>query len=177
MKGTNKAVITLLLCIPVVFLADDTIGEPYLSNSQPFFLIENVNRQAEAWATCAAVWNIMAELTQANGGSKVKIEKYSNFGNGAKMAVAMSYVSDVIKDTNIDQSRLRATVRFAQTASQSMPEVQMVAIKSDLEVKGENPWFDDFFATMDICIENLQGQQSHVDGWRALATSGLLKFE
>ena len=177
MQVIKTIVITLLLSLSVLSVAEDTAGESYVSNAQSFFLIENVNRQAEAWATCSAVWDIMAQLSLANGGSKSEIEQYSNMGNGAKMAVAMSFFSDAISEDNVDQSRISATWRFAQTATKSMPEVQMTRILADLESKGMEAWFPDFGATMRVCTDNLEGQQAHVDGWRALATSGLLKYE
>jgi len=30
-------------------------GKSFINSSQPFLLIDDVNRQAEAWATCVAV--------------------------------------------------------------------------------------------------------------------------
>ena len=175
MQVIKAIVITLLLSLSVLSVAEDTAGESYVSNARPFFLIKNVNRQAEAWATCSAVWDIMAMLTVED--SEAQAEQYSNMGYGAKMAVAMSFVSDLVKADDFDKDRFEATWRFAQTAAKSMPDVKITAILADSESRGADAWSLDLGATITVCKDNLEGQQAHVDGWRALATSGLLKFE
>jgi hypothetical protein len=177
MQVIKTIVTTLLFSLSVLSVAEDTVGESYVSNAQSFFLIENVNRQAEAWATCSAVWDIMAQLSTTNGGSKSEIELHSNRGSGAKMAVAMSFLSGMLSDDSVDQNQLNATWRVAQTALESMPDVQMTVMLADLEAKGYAEWLPDLGATMTVCMDNLEGQQSHIDGWRALASSGLLKFK
>ena len=175
MKGINTIAITLLLCSPLASIAEDKEGKSFVSGAQSFILLENVNRQAEAWATCSAVWDIMAIMTTDD--SKSKAQEYSNLGNGAKMAVAMSFVSELVKADDFDKERFDATWTFAKAALESMPEVQMTAMMANLERRGVDSWMPDFAATMEVCTENLELQQVHVDSWRALATSGLLKFE
>ena len=175
MKGINIIGITLLLCSPLASIAEDKEGKSFIFGAQSFILKENVNRQAEAWATCSAVWDIMVMMTTDD--SKSKAEEYSNLSNGAKMAVAMSFVSELVKADDFDKERFNATWTFAKTALESMPEVQMTSMLASLEHRGVDSWMPDFGATMKVCTDNLELQQAHVDSWKALATSGLLKFE
>ena len=175
MQIINAAVLTILISIPVLSIAEDKEGKSFVSDARPFILINNVNRQAEAWAACSAVWDFMAMLTVED--SEAQAKQYSNMGYGAKMAVAMSFVSDLVKADDFDKDRFEATWRFAQTAAKSMPDVKMTAILADSESRGADAWSLDLGATITVCKDNLEGQQAHVDGWRALATSGLLKFE
>ena len=175
MRFFNTVIITVLLVSPTLSTAESKEGKSFLPEVQSFILIEDVNRQAEAWATCSAVWDIMAIMTGDD--SKSQAEQYSNLSNGAKMAVAMSYVSDLAKANDSDKGRFNATWTFAKTALESMPQVQMTSMLADLEQRGMDSWMPDFGATMKVCTDNLQAQQVHVDSWRTLATSGLLKFE
>ena len=177
MKSMKTIAITLLMSFSVLSLAEDKVGESFVSDAQPFFLIKDVNRQAEAWAACSAVWDFMAMFTLKEGGTQAEIEQYSNMGNGAKMAIAMSFVSNLIAADDLDEDRFKATWTFAKTLIESMPDVKMTSMLADLEQRGMDLWLPDFGATMKVCTDNLEGQQAHVDGWRALATSGLLKFE
>jgi hypothetical protein len=175
MRFFNTVIITVLLVSPTLSTAESKEGKSFLPEVQSFILIEDVNRQAEAWATCSAVWDIMAIMTGDD--SKSQAEQYSNLSNGAKMAVAMSYVSDLAKANDSDKGRFNATWTFAKTALESMPQVQMTSMLADLEQRGMDSWMPDFGATMKACTDNLQAQQVHVDSWRGLATSGLLEFE
>ncbi|MGI9269879.1 MAG: hypothetical protein ACR2PE_05075 [Porticoccus sp.] len=165
-------VVTIMLVVPLNATSKEEEGKSYISYQQPFMLIENVNRQAEAWATCSSVWNIMAELSSD---SKAQAEEYHNLGNGAKMAIVMTFVTSVISEDTFDQKRFNATWRYAKTLMYSMPEVKSTSILADLESKGMDAWFVDFGATMKHCTDNLESQQYYVDMWRSLATSGLLE--
>ena len=84
MRILNTIVITVLLGTPILTIAESKEGKSFLPDVQSFILIEDVNRQAEAWATCSAVWDIMAMMTGDD--SKSQAEQYSNLSNGAKMA-------------------------------------------------------------------------------------------
>ena len=149
-------------------------GKSYINSSQPFLLIDDVNRQAEAWATCAAVWQIMSELFND---SKAQADEYSNLGNGAKMAIVMTFVSSVISEDNPNPQKFNSTWTLAQTLMESIPDVMLTSIIADLETKGMDAWAMDFKPTVAQCTENLETQQYYVDLWRSLAASGLLDFK
>lgn len=177
-----------LLCLCLTFmtsisLAQDleptktpaaTKGKSFINSSQPFLLIDDVNRQAEAWATCVAVWQVMSELFNE---SKAQADEYSNLGNGAKMAIVMTFVSSVISEDKSNQKKFSSTWTLAKTLMDSMPEVKLTSIMADLEARGMDAWSEDFKPTLAQCTNNLETQQMYVDSWRSLAASGLLDFK
>lgn len=149
-------------------------GKSLINSSQPFLLIDDVNRQAEAWATCVAVWQIMSELFNE---SKAQADEYSNLANGAKMAIVMTFVSSVISEDKSNPKKFSSTWTLAKTLMDSMPEVKLTSIMADLEARGMDAWSEDFKPTLAQCTNNLETQQMYVDSWRSLAVSGLLDFK
>jgi hypothetical protein len=149
-------------------------GKSFINSSQPFLLIDDVNRQAEAWATCVAVWQIMSEVF---GESKAQSDEYSNLANGAKMAIIMTHVSSAITEDNPNPQKLSSTWTLAKTLMDSMPDVILTSLMADLEARGMDAWFRDFEPTFVQCNDNLETQQMYVDSWRSLAASGLLDLK
>lgn len=45
----------------------DTAGESYLKTPGQIVLLDDVDRQAEAWAVCAATYEIVGEVLRAGG--------------------------------------------------------------------------------------------------------------
>jgi len=175
MQFRNIAIIIALLSNPVLSFADNKSGGPFLPDARQFILIDDINREAEAWATCSAAWDIMATLEERN--STAQAEEFSNLSNGAKLAVGISLVADLAMADDVNKDRFNATWEFAKTAMESMPEVQTTSILANLERRGMESWMPDFLAAVTVCSENLESQQLYVDMWRGLATSGLLKFK
>ena len=147
-------------------------GSSWVDGSVPITLISNVNRQAEAWGFCSATWTVMANLPES---TPAQSTLNNQFSNGAKVALAMTYIADLSDD--FDPKELKSTWIFAKTVMESIPEVQLNWIMADLEEKGADTWVDDLIATKQVCEDNLDGQQMYVDLWRGLATSGLLEFK
>ena len=57
-------------------LGNDDI--PYVDGSKAFVLITDVNRQAEAWGTCSATYDVMAMLLAES--NPAQAEQYKNLG-------------------------------------------------------------------------------------------------
>jgi len=151
------------------------VSSSYISSTKPFSEIKDPNRQADAWGTCAATYQITAELMEADS-NKAKL--FREQSNGASVAVVMTHVNAGIKK-NMNQSEFNALWNFSKTLMRSIPEVQRTRMLSDMESyldQDSSIFFNKLKNTLEICTRNLDGQQFYVDSWRNLAKSGLLKI-
>lgn len=173
-RAIQVASITILLLIPVTGTSEEL--EPYVDGSVPFLRIADVNRQADAWGTCSAAYDIMAELLPE---SSVRARRFHELGNGASMSVLMLHFFDgMTKD--ITQNEFNARWEYSKVLMESIPEVQRTRILADLEERwSQKPdlFFNKLLSTLKVCVENLEAQRMYVDQWRALAKSGLLTLE
>jgi uncharacterized lipoprotein YehR (DUF1307 family) len=153
-------------------------GKSWVDGSIPFFTIHDVHRQAEAWAICASAWLIASELMTID--SPAKSQQFKETYNGAKIAVGMTYMNEIITDKVSDQSLLaskfNSTWEFAKVAMESLPESQFTVMVADLENSDNITWLKNHSATLQVCDQNMETQQHYIDMWRDLATSGLLVF-
>lgn len=147
----------------------------YLDTSQSIISIKEKNRQAEAWAICAASFEISSLLLKADNPATSTM--MNNLANGAKMSIAMTYMTSLLVEENIEPDRFNATWEFAKSAMSSLTEVQSTSIMMSKETQGTDIWFDRLTKTVEFCTSNGESQQMYVDFWRELATSGLLQFE
>ena len=106
------AILISFLFASFISASENNEGKSYIPHSQPFLLIDDVNRQAEAWATCVAVWQIMSEIFNE---SKAQADEYSNLGNGAKIAIVMTFVSTVISEDKPNPNKFSSTWTLAKT--------------------------------------------------------------
>jgi hypothetical protein len=172
--NSSRFVVAYLL----MTLASSAISEvpsSYISSTKPFLEIKDPNRQADAWGTCAAAYQITAELMEVDSNNAKLFKEQSN---GASVAVVMTHVHAGLKK-DMKQFEFNALWKFSKTLMQSIPEVQRTRILSDLEYSAENGssmFFDKLKNTLEICTKNLNGQQFYVDAWRNLAKSGLLQI-
>jgi len=150
-------------------------GESFVDGSKPFLIIEDKNRQAEAWAACAATFEIFSEF-YANDKPNVSTQ-LSQLSNGAELAVTMSMVINEIND-DIDHVRFGSVWSYAQLAGSEMPKTYRASFLAQLELANSEEEKEKFFTkltnTFQICSDNSEGQQFYVDTWRELAKSGLL---
>lgn len=145
----------------------------YLNVDGPIIKIENVNREAEAWGTCSAAYDVMAMLIE---GKPAQAQKLKNYGNGAALAVVMAHVSDGI-EPDMSPDQFGSLWNYAKTLSESIPETQKTTILAEAESAGEEgaeKFVKKVANTVKTCISNLEGQQVYIDTWRELAKSGLL---
>jgi len=153
-------------------------GTSWVDNTTPIFLIENVHRQAEAWAICAASWELASNLMAQD--SPAKSKQFSETANGAKIAVAMTYVGvmTINKDADLTvlKNQFNSTWNFAKIAMKNMPESQLTRIMANIESSDDVSWLHNHMATLYVCEQNMDAQQHYIDTWRDLAKSGLLVF-
>jgi len=147
----------------------------YVDGSISFIQIKDVNRQAEAWGTCVAAYEIVALLLKSKPAQAKQVKDLSN---GATLAVTMSHVADGLT-TNISPERFDALWRYSQLLGDSIPETRRTMILADAEQlgsEGATKFAEKIAATVAICMENIKGQQAYIDTWRELAKSGLLQL-
>ena len=147
----------------------------YVEGSKPFVTIEDVNRQGEAWAACAASYDILARFLDE---TPAQSQQLKDRANGAKLAVGMTLVLEDL-DSDISPERFNALWTFAKVAIDAWPETQRNAILEEAEslssegAEGSNKFVDKLIATVKICNSNLESQQMYIDVWRAFAKSGM----
>lgn len=168
-KSTVLIIALILWCYANNTKAD---GISYVSSSIPITSIEDVNRQAEAWGACSATWTLMASIAEEGS---AQAELSDQMANGAKLALAMTYIMDLADDPK--PGRLKSTWIYAKEAMEFMPETQLTVMMADFEQIGSDKWVQNVIATKKVCEDNLDGQQIYIDTWRNLATSGLLEYE
>ena len=147
----------------------------YVDGKKPFVLIKDINRQAEAWGTCSAAYEIMATLLES---TPAQAKKVKDLGNGASLAVVMSHVTHGLT-SDITPEKFDALWAYSKTLADSIPETRRTMILADAEAlgdKGAELFANKISETIKVCISNLEGQQSYIDTWRELAKSGLLKL-
>lgn len=148
--------------------------DAYVDGSTLFIQVDNVNRQAESWATCSATYEVMASLLENT--DPAQAQQYRDMSNGAALAVGMTHVMDGIDD-DISSESFTSLWNYSRTLIQSMPETQTNMILADAERYSEDDassFYEKLGATTKICILNLEGQQLYIDFWRDIAKSGLL---
>lgn len=136
-------------------------------------LIDDPNRQAEAWGACAAAYQIISDVLKSDS---AQAKQFHNLSIGASVAVVMTHVSAGLKD-DMSQERFNALWGFSKTLMDSVPEVQRTTILADAESlgkSGKSAFIEKLGATLKICTANLDGQQAYIDMWRELAKSGML---
>lgn len=169
-----KSLLFIGLVFPITFSAAGET-QSYVDGSKPFVEIKDINRQAEAWATCAAAYDIMADVFESQPAQAKQLKELSS---GAEMAVTMSLFQYILSK-DITPERLHGLWTYAKDVGQALPESWQTIILADvkaLDSEGVNSTVDNLSATVKICIDNLESQQDYIDSWRKLAKSGLLKL-
>lgn len=175
----NKILIMAMIALSVLSICKANAAEdttPYVDGSKSFLEIKNVNRQAEAWAMCAATYELMAEiLSEAQPARSKQLKELTT---GAKVAVTMAIVSNGL-DPKISQDRFTALWTMAKLSGTELPKTRSTMLAAEAEAntgKNNGVFIKKLTATIEICIKNLEGQQMYIDTWRELAKSGLLKI-
>jgi len=169
----NSFIFSILFLFSFIVIANDDLS--YVDGSKPFILIKDINRQAEAWGTCSAAYEVMAVILES---TPAQAKKVKDLGNGASLAVVMSHVSDGLT-SDITPEKFTALWAYSKTLADSIPETRKTMILADAEAlgnKGAELFANKISATVKVCLSNLEGQQTYIDTWRELAKSGLLKF-
>lgn len=172
MKSHTLLSLLLFMGLAQTAFADQRLS--YVDGSEPFLLINDANRQGEAWGICAAAYEIMSALMESGS---AQAQQYKNLSNGASLAVVMTHVSKGLS-SDMSQDSFNALWNYSKTLADSVPEVQKTMILADAESLGESgkgQFIERLGATVKVCVNNLDGQQTYVDTWRELAKSGLIQ--
>jgi hypothetical protein len=167
----------LLLATPVT-AAEGSERAPYITQ-EDFLFSGDKHKEARTWARCAALYETISDLNQV-WKKPALAKQFSNFGNGAKLAVGMTFVVSNFGTSpkEISQSRFNATWNYAKVAMDEMPSVERTAINSLMESAKINGNLENeiqaIIAGVAVCVKHLARQQAYIDIWRELATSGLL---
>jgi hypothetical protein len=147
--------------------------DSFITQSTPFILIEDINRQGEAWATCSAALEIASQMQAEN--SPAVSKQLNQLSNGSALAVMMSSIADKL-NTDITPAEWASLWDYSKVLMESLPDIQQTAILAKLEIakaskdkKEIEVWFDRLGKTIEICASNGEGQQMYVDMWRELA--------
>lgn len=164
-----------LVFITVNSAQAESKGTPFVDDSKSFLEIKDINRQAEAWAMCAATYDAMAELLSEE--QPARSQQISELANGAEMAVIMSMVTDGI-DTDITPERFNSLWKMAQVVGTELPKTRRTMLLAEMESSKTKEqagiFLSNLSATFEVCVKNLSGQQMYIDSWRELGISGLL---
>jgi len=176
MKFFCQVFLSSFLYSTVIYAGNEIAGESYIQPIQPFVLMKDINRQADAWAICSATWTIMSMLSSKK--SDHVVQNYKNLSNGAKAAVAMTFIKPtLVSAEEFNENKYEATVTYATEAMNFLPEAALTSIMADYDLRGTDVWFKNVTKTLKVCTENLEEQQAYIDLWRTLATSGLMKLD
>ena len=176
MRKFETKITTLAVLLVLFFLspAHATDEPAYVDGSKPFVEIEDVDRQAEAWAVCAASYDIMSTIMEPKAPDRAR--QIADLGIGATVALGMSLVVNDL-EPDISQERFNALWESPSLAMAELPQAQLSSILADAEgmgTEGAEAFGKKINATVVICINNLEGQQMYIDAWKQLAESGLL---
>lgn len=170
----SQRMIVKYVAVILLALSSSAFADAYVDSSKPFLEIEDVNRQAETWAVCAASYDIMSTIMESKAPARAK--QLSDLGNGAKLAVGMTLVINDL-DPKISPEQFKALWADSASAMSEWPRTQLTSILADAEKLGTEAAEElgkKINATVVTCINNLEGQRMYIDSWRELVKSGLL---
>lgn len=147
----------------------------YIESQARFAEISNPRQQAEAWAVCAAAYDVMSTIMRAS--SPERSRQLHNLANGAQVSIGMALVSAQI-DADTDAARFGELWAANEAAMVDLPQQKLADILEDGEAMGdERP--EDFGrkinATVFTCIDNLDTQRDYIDSWQAFAKQGVVE--
>lgn len=173
MSKTKARIISFAILLQAI--STPAFADAYVDTSLPFLEISDSNQQAEAWAVCAASYDIMSTIMEPQ--APARAEQLSGLGDGAELAVAMALVINDL-DPDIPLERFKALWAKAAAAMTELPQAQLTSILADAEKLGSEQSQEfgrKINATVVACISNLEAQRMYIASWRELVNSGLLK--
>lgn len=188
-RRKRGAVRYILIFLLLIASAPAAQAEQYVSkyiSDKPIVLIEGKHDRARAWATCAAIYKTVANLIEHAENMPAEAKLFRKLSNGAEVAVAMTFVRDTFKGDvqNISPERFNATWAFAKTAMEEMPAIAQTEIEINATLESSQPGQDgktseriEIYNAAEICMNNVEAQDTLIDLWRELATSGLITLQ
>jgi len=157
-------------------VSESSNAESFVDDSKPIVAIENSHKQADAWATCAAVYDLASELLSESNPAQSKL--LANMANGATLAVTMSILNDGLKP-DITPERFTILWEMAKVAGNERPQIMRTALESALEGSSDEDQaahLDNITTTMEVCRKKAPGQQAYIEAWREMAVSGAFQM-
>lgn len=175
-KKNSWLYVSALLLISIESASASGPGVSYVDGTKRFVEIADVNRQAEAWALCAATYDFLAETLSEIKPAQSK--QFSEVANGAEAAIIMAIIMNGL-DPEISPERFNALLAMAKLSGTELPKTRKTMLDAELESTSKNEeskFIANLSATAEVCMKNLPDQQNYIDLWRELAKSGLLKL-
>jgi hypothetical protein len=173
MKKTGSG--GLLFGILLLSISNSALADAYVDPDLPFLEIRDSKQQAEAWAVCAASYDIMSTIMEPQAPQRAG--QLSGLGDGAELAVAMALIINDL-DPDIPLQRFKTLWANAAVAMTELPQAKLTSILADAEKLGAEraqEFGRKINATVVACINNLEAQRMYIASWRELVNSGLLK--
>jgi hypothetical protein len=165
----------LILLITFSLLTNAQEGTSYITAPNDQIVnIANVNREAEAWAMCAASYDLLSSLLK--GSQPAQATYIADLANGAELAVMMAIVSrELLENEDISPAQFTALWSTAKTMMKKLPETSQKFLSAKIEQEGDKA-IPNLATTVKFCSDNQESQQYYVDYWRELSKSGLFQL-
>ncbi|BCE03541.1 hypothetical protein [Marinicellulosiphila megalodicopiae] len=168
----KKILLTLSIGFSLILNAN---SESYVDDSIKFININVTDEESHAWGVCAASLKLISEIIEKAAPAKSK--QFSDYSNGAELAVTMSMVvSELTED--ISPEKFERIWEFSKFLGDQIPQTIRTTLLADLEsdkTEGSSVFLGNLGDTVAVCLDNLDGQQMYINVWRELYKSGLLK--
>ena len=175
----NK-LLTALVFVTIAHTVDAIASDEsttYVITDVPLISIKDRQNQAQEWAKCAAIYNVSSMLMGEE--NPVQRDEYGNKANGASVSVLMALTAEPLSRISADDAEgsmraFNAASNFGKVAMKEWPKVHQTSILNDLELDSQAS-FDKILRSLEVCQQNLAGQQSYIDLMRELVMSGLFE--
>ena len=153
------------------------VTDSYLPHISNIAELTDLNRQADAWATCSVIYDFYSEIVSSNE-TTATTELLKQQSNGAIMAILMSQLIGL--EESASEEQFTATYKYGQHLMETLPSQKELQIKSELEMlsvqkKPVAPVTDRILNTFKVCQSSLSLQQAYIDLFRELAKSGMIQ--
>jgi len=172
-KTINRVMSFAILMMAV---SSSAFADAYVDAGLPFLEIRDSSRQAEAWAVCAASYDIMSTIMEPR--SPARAQQLSGLADGAQLAVGMALVINEL-EADIPMERFRRLWASSAAAMTEWPQARLTSILADadkLGIERADEFGRKINATVVACMSNLEAQRMYIDAWRELVDSGLLEL-
>lgn len=167
------SVLLITAVLPAMLLADST--DTYIDGRSRFAEISSPQEQAEAWAVCAAAYDVMSTIMQVSAPERAR--QLHHLANGAQVSIGMALVAAQL-EIDTDTTGFVDLWAAHEAAMVDLPQQKLADILEDGEAMGDEraaEFGNKINATVFTCIENLDTQRDYVESWRELAEKGLVK--
>jgi hypothetical protein len=177
--GTKTALFVSVAFLAAAANAEEVHG--YVPDVQ-FILIQETNHEAQAWAACAAAYDVLAEIYKASE-QPAQAQLIANQANGAEVAASMCFMRELLESDDMDRIQREFNHRwnFAKEMMEVLPDTRKTEILADAErlqgeKNGDHIFMKKLTKTLESCAANLDSQQMYIELWREMRKVGWLKL-